>query len=82
MFNTVLSSNLVERIKKKFNAKQSLDKPKKPHDLMEVAFNSKAVFLWEDLHQLLLFQIPAVPKAICVTQDGQEDRWKQSIKKN
>lgn len=49
---------------------------------MEVAFNSKAVFLWEDLHQLLLFQIPAVPKAICVTQDGQEDRWKQSIKKN
>lgn len=47
---------------------------------MEVTFNSKAVFLWEDLHQLLLFQIPAVPKAICVTQDGQEDDGNSQLK--
>lgn len=45
---------------------------------MEETFNSKAAFLWEGLPQLVLFQIPALPEAICVTQDGQE---KQAIRK-
>lgn len=45
---------------------------------MEETLNSKAAFLWEVVPQLLLFQIPAVPEAICVTQDDQE---KQAIRK-
>lgn len=45
---------------------------------MEETLNLKAAFLWEVVPQLLLFQIPAVPEAICVTQDDQE---KQAIRK-
>lgn len=45
---------------------------------MEETLKSKAAFLWEGFPQLLLFQIPAIPEAICVTQDDQE---KQAIRK-
>jgi len=47
---------------------------------MEVTVNLKAVFLQEDLHQLLPLETPAAPKVICATQDGQEVGNSQSEK--